>query len=337
MVSTYFNHAIERYEMPISEWMQAVRDIVGHELVVMVGASAIVVDDNGRILLQQRSDNHQWGIPGGGIEPGEEPATAAIRETYEETGLHVDVTRLVGIYGGLDQVKQYPNGDDIAYISVTFECKVIAGELNPDPDESLDVQWFALDNLPSTLLDVHVRRIEAWQMSNMPFFDVPEIDFSSLTKSNYIEQIRQKIGKTLIMSPGATAIIFDDRGYVLVEHRRDDSLWNFPSGAYEVGEEPAEIIMREVYEETGLIVHPTRLVGVYGGDDFLRTYPNGDVVAYIGFVFVCEVVSGELQMDEAESLELCWVDPLNLPEPFTDHHRMMIDHALNRTKTYFAI
>lgn len=336
MLPMDFNHAIESCEMPISEWMKSIRNIVGHDLVVMVGASAIVLDDNGRILLQQRSDNQQWGIPGGGIEPGEEPATSAIREVYEETGLHVEITRLIGVFGGKEQVKQYPNGDQFAYISVTFECRVIAGDINPDPDETLDANWFTLDNLPTNFVDVHKRRISAWKANHIPFFEVPSLENYVFARTNYITNIRQKIGNMLLMSPGATAIIFDDNGHVLVEHRRDDELWNFPSGAYEIGEEPAEIIIREVYEETGLLVRPTRLVGIYGGKTFVRTYPNGDVVAYIGFVFMCEIVSGALRLDSEESIDLCFVDPMNLPEPFTDHHRPMLDHALNRTETYFS-
>lgn len=322
--------------MPIAEWMKAVRNIVGTELVVMVGTSAIVLDDKGRILAQQRSDNGLWGIPGGGIDPYEEPAEAAIREVFEETGLSVEITRLVGVFGGKDQIKHYPNGDEFAYISVTFECRVIGGEIIPESDETLDVKWLEIDNLPDNFMDVHKRRIKVWQSNKMPYFEAPDLDINTFAKTNYIRDIRQKIGNTLLMSSGMSALIFNDAGQILVERRLDDGLWNFPSGAYEIGEEPAEIVVREVYEETGLLVRPTRLVGVYGGHDFVRTYPNGDVVAYIGFVFVCEIVSGDLQLDSSESLELCWVDPLNLPEPFTEHHRPMLDHALNRTDTYFV-
>lgn len=322
--------------MPIAEWMKDIRTIVGHDLVVMVGAAAIVLDDKGHILLQQRSDNGLWGIPGGGVDPYEEPAEAAIREVFEETGLTVEITRLVGVFGGKDQVKYYPNGDKFAYISVTFECRVVAGEIIPESDETLDVQWVETDNLPDNFTAVHKKRIMAWQSNNMPYFEAPDLDINTFAKTNYIRDIRQKIGNTLLMSSSMTALIFNDEGHILVERRLDDGLWNFPSGAYEVGEEPAEIVVREVYEETGLLVRPTRLTGVYGGHDFVRTYPNGDVVAYIGFVFVCEIFSGELQLDDSESLELRFVDPSNLPEPFTDHHRPMLDHALNQTETYFT-
>lgn len=322
--------------MPISEWVKTLRERVGTALVVMVASSAIVVDERGKVLLQQRSDNGQWGIPGGGIDPGEEPAHAVIREVYEETGLDVEVSRLVGLFGGKQQIKQYPNGDRIAYVSITFECRVTGGEIKPDPDESLDVRWFALDELPPEFMSVHQRRINAWQSGEIPIFDVMEIDVNHLSKSNYMADIRRKAGNLPVMSPGATGLVFDDAGRVLVQKRRDDKLWNLPGGLYEPGEEPADIVIREVYEETGLLVSPVRLIGVYGGADYVHTYPNGDRVSYVNIVFLCDITGGTLNANNHETDELCFVDPRHLPEPFTDKHRLLIDHALNRTEPFFV-
>lgn len=106
---------------------------------------------------------------------------------------------------------------------------------------------------------------------------------------------------------------------------------------YDPGEEPAETAMREVYEETGLVVRPTRLVGVYGGEQFIHTYPNGDIVAFIDIVFVAEIVSGELKADENESLDLRFVPPNELPEPFLAIHWLVVEHALTRNTPYFAV
>ena len=321
--------------MPISEWVKNLRDIIGTDLVVMVGAAAIVLDDEGRILLQQRADNGEWGVPGGAIEPGEEPAQAAVRETYEETGLHVEALRLVGIFGGKQQVKAYANGDKFAYVSVTFECRVIGGEINPDPEETKDVRWFRIDDLPSEFVKVHQRRIAAWQSGNTPYFEVPET-VGFVNSSNYIRDIRKKVGNRLLMMPGSTALVFDRCGELLVQKRGDIAQWGLPGGYYEPGEEPAETIMREVYEETGLMVRPTRLVGVYGGDSFTYTYPNGDVVVATNFVFICQIVSGQLNKENEESLDLCFVELDALPEPFLERHRMLIDHAVNRSEPYFV-
>lgn len=321
--------------MAISEWVKNLRDIIGTDLVVMPAASAIVRDKNGRVLLQQRSDNGLWGVPGGGIDPGEEPAQAAIREVYEETGLHVEVLRLIGVFGGKYQVKSYPNGDKVAYVSVTFECRVIGGEINPDPEESKDVRWFSIDELPFEFMKVHQRRISAIQSGTMPYFEVPEtVEFTN--PSNYIRDIRKKIGNQLLMMPGSTAVVFNDDGQILIQKRSDIALWGLPGGYYEPGEEPAETAMREVYEETGLKVKPTRLVGVYGGDTFKYTYPNGDVVVATNIVFVCEIVGGTLNHHSEESLELCFVAPDKLPESFLEAHRILIDHALKPSEPYFA-
>lgn len=323
-----------RLKMAISEWVKSLRDIIGTDLVVMPAASAIISDENGRVLLQLRSDNGKWGVPGGGIDPGEEPAQAAIREVYEETGLHVEVIRLVGVFGGKFQVKSYPNGDKVAYVSVTFECRVIGGEINPDPEESRDVRWFSIDELPPEFVKVHRRRITAWQSGNMPYFDMPETP-EFVNPSNYIRDIRKKIGNQLLMMPGSTAVIFNEEAQILVQKRRDIAQWGLPGGYYEPGEEPAETAMREVYEETGLIVKPTRLVGVYGGDTFKYTYTNGDIVVALNIVFVCEITDGTLNHDSEESSELRFVAPDKLPDSFLERHHLLIDHALNRSEPYF--
>lgn len=316
--------------MPISPWMATVREKVGHDLVVTVGASAIVYnEDRTQILLQRRSDNGKWGVPGGGIEPGEHPAQAAVRETYEETGMRVEVTDLVGVFGGKEQIKAYPNGDVFAYIAISFACKVIGGEIDPDPDETLEARWWDVDALPENFSEVHHKRLDVWRVGKIPAFPVPKPIVPIVNTSNYIREIREKVGSLMLLSPGATILIFNDAGEVLVQRRTDDSLWNFPGGAYEPGEEIAETAIREAYEETGLLIKPVRLVGVYGGEDYIHTYANGETMAYINSVFVCEIVGGALQKD-SESSALRFVQPDNLPEPFTDKHRELIVHAMTR-------
>jgi 8-oxo-dGTP diphosphatase len=301
----------------------------------MVGASSIIRNDKGQILLQKRADNGRWGLPGGAIEPGEEPAHAAVREAYEETGLQVVPIALVGVYGGKQQVSAYANGDQYAYVSITFECRVMSGEFDPDPDETLDVQWFNPNDLPENLVPAHYRRIYHVLNGMTPFFALPESP--TLTNgSNYIQTIRQRIGHEMMMSPGSTALIFNEEGHVLVQKRRDDKTWNLPGGVYEPGEEPAETMIREVYEETGLIVQPKRLIGVYGGEAYISTYPNGDSIAYINIVFECEVIEGNLKLNDSESLDLRYVSPDALPQPFIERHRLLIEHAHYQKDTFFA-
>ena len=85
--------------------------------------------------------------------------------------------------------------------------------------------------------------------------------------SEHYAQIRRKLGTALILVPGVAAIIRDEAGRILFQ-RKDDGTWSLPAGAIEPSENPAQAIVREVQEETGLKVKPERIVGVFGGDGF---------------------------------------------------------------------
>ena len=104
--------------MPMSDYLKQVRQKVGHDLLLLPSAAVVLHDEQGRILLCLHSDRKTWVTPGGLIEPGEQPAAAAIRETLEETGLDIQVTNILGVYGGEDLIIDYPNGDKAAYIGI---------------------------------------------------------------------------------------------------------------------------------------------------------------------------------------------------------------------------
>lgn len=144
--------------MPISEYIRAIRAKIGTDMLFMPGVAGVVINEAGEILLQRRSDNGQWGLPGGAIDPGEEPADAVVREVFEETGVQVIPERLVGIYSGPDFYMRYPNGDEAMILSVAFACRPIAGEPRVNDDESLEVRYFPPDALPP-LIDRNVLRI----------------------------------------------------------------------------------------------------------------------------------------------------------------------------------
>jgi ADP-ribose pyrophosphatase YjhB (NUDIX family) len=104
-------------------------------------ASAVVVDQAGRILLHRRSDNDLWSIPGGAMEVGERIADTAVREVKEETGLAVQTVALVGIYTDPRHVVEYGDGEVRQQFSVCFACRVVGGDLAVS-DESLEVGFF---------------------------------------------------------------------------------------------------------------------------------------------------------------------------------------------------
>jgi len=129
--------------MPISEYLRAVRSKVGNDLLVLPSAAIVIKDDAGRVLFGLHSDKQIWVVPGGLVEPGELPADAAARETYEETGLEVEVTGLLGVFGGPDLVIHYPNGDVASYVGTIFRGRIIGGQLKPDGSEILDVKYMS--------------------------------------------------------------------------------------------------------------------------------------------------------------------------------------------------
>ena len=157
--------------MPVPDYVTRMRAHIGHDLLLLPGAGAVVRDEQGRILLLRRSDNGQWSLPAGMIEPGEQPADAVVREVFEETGVRVEIERLAGV-GSHDSV--YPNGDHCQYLVAWFRCRPVGGEARPDGEESLDVGWFAPDALPDSLGALSRLRITTTRDSTgAPWFTPP--------------------------------------------------------------------------------------------------------------------------------------------------------------------
>lgn len=132
--------------------------------------------------------------------------------------------------------------------------------------------------------------------------------------SEYIKGLREKIGHELLLNPGVAALIRDEAGSVLLQRRSDDGTWSLPAGAVDPGESPAQAVVREVWEETGLRVVPEKLAGVFSGAGFLHIYPNGDRIDVFSVVFLCHVIGGTLGGRDGESLELRYVAPAELPD-----------------------
>jgi 8-oxo-dGTP pyrophosphatase MutT (NUDIX family) len=132
--------------MPISPYVMSLRENVGHGLLLLPGVTAVVFDDDGRVLLGERSDNGQWALIAGVMDPGEQPAETIVREVYEETAVHVVPERITSVL--TQPTTTYPNGDRCEYVDITFRCRAVGGEARVNDDESLAVGWFALDDLP---------------------------------------------------------------------------------------------------------------------------------------------------------------------------------------------
>jgi 8-oxo-dGTP diphosphatase len=122
--------------------------------------------------------------------------------------------------------------------------------------------------------------------------------------SPYLAGLRRHVGTDLLLTSGVAGLVLDDTGRLLLQRRSDTGQWALPGGALDPGEAPAQAVVREVHEETGLLVRPRRLVGVMGPHRIV--YPHGDQLEVTASVFVCTVVAGELRPLDGESTELAF-------------------------------
>ena|SRR5579871_3817328 len=133
--------------MPLSGYLKALREKLGHDLLTLPSVAVATLDTEGRVLCGLHSDKNMWVLPGGLVEPGEHPADAAVRETYEETGLIVEPTAILGVFGGPDLVIHYANGDVASYVGTIFRGQIVGGEMKADGEETLDVRYIARSEL----------------------------------------------------------------------------------------------------------------------------------------------------------------------------------------------
>jgi 8-oxo-dGTP pyrophosphatase MutT (NUDIX family) len=155
--------------MATPDFIRTIRASAGHQLLWLPGVSAVVFDDEGRVLLGRRSDTRKWSIIGGIPDPGEQPAECAVREVFEETNVRCVVERVV-LVQALEPVT-YENGDICQFMDTTFRCRAVGGEARVNDDESLDVGWFAVDALPA-LHEFGVLRIKQ-ALSDAPTWFAP--------------------------------------------------------------------------------------------------------------------------------------------------------------------
>ncbi|WP_283134819.1 NUDIX domain-containing protein [Rhizohabitans arisaemae] len=127
----------------------------------------------------------------------------------------------------------------------------------------------------------------------------------------FLVRIRERAGTELMMLPSVGGCVFDEHGRLLLALHTD--IWAMPGGILEPDERPAEAVVRELREETGLEVAVRGLIGVSGGPNFRHTYANGDRVAYMTAFYGCEIVGGSLRPDGEEIADAVFFAPDELP------------------------
>ncbi|WP_077319511.1 HAD-IIA family hydrolase [Virgibacillus proomii] len=211
--------------------------------------------------------------------------------------------------------------------------------------EDFDVSLKAVmvgDNPYTDILGAHQAGIPAILVSNQHVKAFPSAkDFRNpdATISNLKDLFDSSIAMKNWASPtfawpetikaGVAGIIFDSDQRVLLMKRADNGLWGIPCGHVEPGETVEEAIIREVREETGLIVKVSRLIGVYSDPELqVFSYPNGKVSQFITNCFECEVIGGNLVRENEETLDVSYFDINHLPDDLLHMHPKWIKDAI---------
>jgi ADP-ribose pyrophosphatase YjhB (NUDIX family) len=143
--------------MPIPDFVAELRALVGARELWLTGVTAVVRRGDA-VLLVRRADSGEWTPVTGIVDPGEEPADAAVREVAEEAAVTVIAERLADVRAS--DLVVYGNGDRARYLDHTFRCRWLAGEPFPADGENTAAAWFPLTNLP-TMTPHMTRRLRA--------------------------------------------------------------------------------------------------------------------------------------------------------------------------------
>jgi 8-oxo-dGTP pyrophosphatase MutT (NUDIX family) len=141
-------------------YIAELRALIGTRPLIVVGASVVVLDDLGRVLLQRRTDDGTWGPIGGALEIGESLEDCARRELQEETGLRAESFEMIGVKSGAELYHRYPNGDEIYNVTVFFKALGVSGNAVADGLEGSALEFFNFSSLPKEINAIHLRLLE---------------------------------------------------------------------------------------------------------------------------------------------------------------------------------
>ncbi len=134
----------------------------GTPVVVQTGASIIVEDSLGRILMQQRSDDGTWSYPGGRIEIDETVEAGARREVLEECGLEIGSMTLLGVFSGAELNHVYPNGNEVCGIDIVYISRDYTGTLQSGDGEAKQMGFYPIDALPQPISAMNAKQLNAY-------------------------------------------------------------------------------------------------------------------------------------------------------------------------------
>lgn len=136
----------------MTSYPMELRGLIGNRLLLLPAVAAVIHDQAGNLLLQEKASGEGWSLPAGAIEPGETPQHAVVREVMEETGLTVSVTGILGVFGGRDFRYTYPNGHQVEYVVTLFKCRVLEGGGGWTDSETKSLRYFPRRDMPPLAL-----------------------------------------------------------------------------------------------------------------------------------------------------------------------------------------
>ena len=137
-------------------------------------------------------------------------------------------------------------------------------------------------------------------------------------------------GTPVVVQTGASIILADAQGRILLQQRQDDGTWSYPGGRVEIDETVEEAARREVREECGLVVGEMELLGVFSGPELNHVYPDGNEVCGIDIVYVSRDYSGALCAPDGEARQVGFFPPGCLPAPISAMNRVQLEAYLRR-------
>lgn len=153
----------------MKEYIKKMRKLVGSRPILMCGASVIIYNSTGQVLMLHRTDNDSWCFPGGAIELGEKVEEAAVREAFEETGLTVEKLNLFGVFSGEQLYYKYPNGDEVYNVDIVFKSDSYKGGLILN-NEGKEVRFFDINELPEKISPPVIPVVEEVKIRRMEFY-----------------------------------------------------------------------------------------------------------------------------------------------------------------------
>jgi 8-oxo-dGTP pyrophosphatase MutT (NUDIX family) len=150
---------------------------------------------------------------------------------------------------------------------------------------------------------------------------------------SYVETIREKIGHDPLLLIGSNVIIRNTQGEFLLQ-KRSSGMWGLLGGLLELGESLESCALREVFEESGLVAQDLKLIHVFSGKDYHFILPNQDEIYVTTALYEAQSVSGTLQADGMESLDLQYFSADKLPENMEEEYRIYLDYFVKKTSIH---